>query len=131
MINNALPKTPSTSPASPKAANCNEHCQFEINIAKERGVTKETNSDTAFLEIDYGGGWQGSIRDSSSTSTSHDGVGIGTISFPCTDGSVYSVDVQKQENSGTLHIKVVKQGNILKDAETSAAYGVVAISGTC
>jgi hypothetical protein len=58
--------------------------------------------------------------------TGHDGFGIGTISFPCSDGSVYSVDVQKQENNGTLHIKVVKQGNIHRDA-----YGVVALSGTC
>lgn len=47
------------------------------------------------------------------------------------DDSVCSVDVQKQENNGTLHIKVIKQGNILKDAETSAVYGVVAVSGTC
>gem|GEM_PF-3160134 len=50
---------------------------------------------------------------------------IDIISFPCSDGSVYSVDVQKQENSGTLHIKVVKHGNILKDAKTSAAYDLV------
>ena len=47
------------------------------------------------------------------------------------DDSVYSVDVQKQENNGTPHKKVVKQGNLLKDSETSAAYCVVAVSGTC
>jgi hypothetical protein len=47
------------------------------------------------------------------------------------DDSVCSVDVQKQENNGTLHKKAVKQGNILKDSETSAAYCVVAVSGTC
>jgi hypothetical protein len=46
------------------------------------------------------------------------------------DGSVYS-EVQKHENSGSLHTKVVKQGNILKDAETRAAYGGVAVSGRC
>ena len=47
------------------------------------------------------------------------------------DDSVYSVDVQKLENNGTPHKKVVKQGNLLKDSETSAAYCVVAVSGTC
>jgi hypothetical protein len=47
------------------------------------------------------------------------------------DDSVCSVDVQKQQNNGTPHKKVVKQGNILKDSETSAAYCVVAVFGTC
>jgi hypothetical protein len=45
--------------------------------------------------------------------------------------SVYSVDVQKQQNNGTPHKKVVKLGNILKDSKTSAAYCVVAVSGMC
>jgi hypothetical protein len=43
------------------------------------------------------------------------------------DDSVCSADVQKQENNGTPHKKVVKQGNILKDSETSGAYCVVAL----
>ncbi|MRN41716.1 MAG: hypothetical protein FIO02_11850 [Nitrosopumilales archaeon] len=47
------------------------------------------------------------------------------------DDSVYSVDVQKLENNGTPHKKVVKQGNILKDSETSPANCVVAVFGTC
>ncbi|MGB7953067.1 MAG: hypothetical protein WCF23_03730 [Candidatus Nitrosopolaris sp.] len=53
-----------------------------------------------------------------------------TVAIVVDDG-VCSVDVQKQENNGTPHKKVVKQGNILIDPETSAAYGVVAVSGTC
>jgi hypothetical protein len=53
----------------------NVHYHFETNFAKEKGLTKDTNSDTGFLEIDYDGGrWEGSVLDSISTSASHDGV---------------------------------------------------------
>jgi hypothetical protein len=54
-----------------------------------------------------------------------------TVATIVVDDSVCSVDVQKQQNNGTPHKKVVKQGNILKDSETSAAYCVVAVFGTC
>ncbi|MGB7956523.1 MAG: hypothetical protein WCF23_21325 [Candidatus Nitrosopolaris sp.] len=54
-----------------------------------------------------------------------------TIVAIVVDDSVCSVDVQKQQINGTPHKKVVKQENILKDSETSAAYCVVAVSGTC
>jgi hypothetical protein len=122
---------PATQDGGDVSPNCNVHCQFEKNFAKEKGLTKDTNSATGFLEIDYDGEWEGSILDSNLTNTSHDGVGISTIPFPCSDDGHYSVVVQKYDSNGTLHIKVVKEGNILKDGETDAAYGLVAVSGSC
>jgi hypothetical protein len=115
-------------------AQCNEHCQVEIKQSKKIGLTKDTNEVTGFAEIDVNPvftSWHGSILDTSTTSTSFDDIGPNTISFPCSNGGIYSVVFQKQDEDGTLTVKIVKQGTILKQATTSAAYGLVSIAGRC
>jgi tetratricopeptide (TPR) repeat protein len=113
------------------AAECNVHCQFEVKYSQGIGTTKDENDKYAFAEIDTDSGWSGAVMGTDSTSATKEGSGTSTIPFPCSSGGIYSLVIQKQGEFGTLHIKVVKKGGILKEQTTSAAYGVISLSGTC
>jgi len=115
-------------------AGCNNHCQYAIKQSKEIGTTKDDNDVTGFAEIDASPAWtswNGVVLDTATTSTTLDGVGSSTISFPCSNGGIYSLVFQKQIEDGSLHVKIVKQGTILKETGTSAAYGVISLAGRC
>ena len=116
------------------AAVCNEHCQFETENAKKNGVTKDSNYNVGFLEIDLtgSGNWQGSVLGTDSSShTEQGGPGMSTLAFQCKDFGIFSSVIQKQAEDGTLRVKVVKNGNVLRDSSTSAPYGLVSLAGQC
>ena len=79
--------------------------------------------------------WSGSIMDSEFTMASRDGRGDETIPITCNEGAynlgMYSLTIQKMEESGTLSVAVVQDGQVLKKTSTSAAYGVVSLAGEC
>jgi hypothetical protein len=77
------------------------------------------------------GSWSGSVLDTEHTSSTKSGSGSNTIAFPCSPFGIYSLVMQKQDEFGNLHIKVVKKGSVLKEASTNAAYGVVSLAGQC
>ena len=113
------------------AQTCNEHCQFETEYSQKIGTMKDANDDTAFAEIDSEGSWSGSILDTGFDSATKEGSGSNTIAFACTSGGIYSLVFQKQQEGGSLTVKVVKQGNVLDEGSTTAAYGLVTLSGHC
>ena len=43
-------------------------------------------------------------------------------------GAIASVVFQKKERNGTLRVEIVRDGKVVKSAETSAEYGVVSIA---
>jgi hypothetical protein len=81
------------------------------------------------------GAWSGSIMDSEFRSYSIEGYGDETIPITCNEGQyglgTYSLAIQKMEESGTLSVAVVQDGQVLKETSTSAAYGVVSLAGEC
>jgi hypothetical protein len=83
------------------------------------------------MEIDVGGSWSGSILDTDYTSATKSGYGSNTVAFKCSPYGIYSLAIQNQDEYGEMHIKVVKKGVVLKQAVTSAPYGVVSLSGNC
>lgn len=89
------------------------------------------DNSEAIVEITADGDWSGAFSDSDFTSSTVDGSGDDSISIECEEDGIYSVVVQKLEESGTLNVAVVKDGNVLKEASTSADYGVVSVSGEC
>ena len=120
--------------AAETVTNCNQHCQFETEVAKKTGVTKDTNDNVGFLEIDLtgGGSWQGSVLGTDSKSeTKEGGPGMSTVAFQCRDFGIFSTVIQKHAEDGTLRVKVVKNGNVLRDGSTSVAYGLVTLAGQC
>ncbi len=114
-----------------KAEECNSHCQFEVKFSEKIGTTKDKNENYAFMELDADGSWSGSILDTEYTSSTKSGNGDNTIAFKCSPSGIYSLAMQKQDEYGNLHVKVVKKGTVLKQASTNAPYGVVSLAGQC
>lgn len=87
-----------------------------------------SSSDSPFeVKVDYDGEWQGSIS-AGGSSQSVDGSGSDTIGV---DGSpsIISANAQKQDDSSsTLTIQILKDGEVVKEASTSAEYGMAQIS---
>ncbi|WP_143823805.1 DUF6517 family protein [Halosegnis longus] len=87
-----------------------------------------SGSESSFsVRVQYSGSWQGSIGTGGSTRTV-EGSGSRTIQI---DGSpnIISANAQKQDdNSDTLTIQILNDGEVVKDASTSAAYGIAQIS---
>jgi hypothetical protein len=79
--------------------------------------------------------WSGSIMDSDMTMTSREGRGDEVIPITCEERSAglgsYSLTIQKMEEEGTLIVAVVQDGKVLKQAQTSADFGVVSLAGNC
>jgi hypothetical protein len=81
--------------------------------------------------------WQGSIMDSDMTMVSHQGRGDMILPIKCESGGAVAglgtvaATIQKMEEDGTLIVAIVQDGQVLKQASTSAAYGVVSIVGEC
>jgi hypothetical protein len=81
------------------------------------------------------GAWSGSIMDNEFRSYSVEDYGDETIPITCNEGqyglSTYSLAIQKMEESRTLSVAVVQDGQVLKETSASAAYGVVSLAGEC
>jgi hypothetical protein len=77
--------------------------------------------------------WSGSVMGSDFVSTTHDGCNTGYFSIPCGFFGSYSLFMQRSNEGDGLPftIQVWKGGELLKQAETDADYGVVSFSGSC
>ena len=60
-----------------------------------------------------------------STSKSVDGVVPATYSVK---GNIVSVVFQKQTESGTLKVEILRGGKVVNSSDTTAAYGVVSVA---
>ena len=94
-----------------------------------------TSPSGTVIHINTNGPWSGSIMDSEFRSYSVEDYRDETIPITCNEGqyglSTYSLAIQKMEESRTLSVAVVQDGQVLKETSTSAAYGVVALAGEC
>jgi hypothetical protein len=105
-------------------------------VTSEDGISDSSDSDsqsesesepTYQVEISYSGEWQGSIA-SGGSSRSVQGSGSDTIEI---DGSpdIISANAQKQDDSSDeLTIRILQDGEVVKDSSTSAEYGVAQVS---
>ncbi len=80
-------------------------------------------SGTAGLQ--FNGSYGVTNSDGSSTSQTVDGT-VPT-EYQVT-GTIVSVVFQKQTEAGTLKVQIIKDGEVVKEAETTAAYGVVSVA---
>lgn len=88
-------------------------------------------SDQANVIIDSNTKWSGSILDSSFDSATKAGYGDARIPIVCTSFGIYSLAIQKQTSSGTLAVSVIQDNQTLDSKSTTAAYGMVTLSGNC
>jgi len=87
----------------------------------------ETASSSFSIKVIYKGDWQGSIT-ADSSSRSVDGSGDQTISI---EGSpdIISANAQKNDDSsGELTIQIIRDGEVIAEASTTASYGVAQVS---
>jgi hypothetical protein len=75
--------------------------------------------------------WSGTIMGSDVTQTPVQGCNTNYLTIPC--GGIYSISMQRQdqEDGSSLLVQVWHSGQIMKQASTSASYGVVSFAGTC
>jgi hypothetical protein len=94
-----------------------------------------TSPSGTVIHINTNGPWSGSIMDSEFRSYSVEDYWDETIPMTYNEGqyglSTYSLAIQKMEESRTLSVAVVQDGQVLKETSTSAAYGVVSLAGEC
>lgn len=97
--------------------------------------TKSNSADTSSqatgkqIKIIYGGEWSGAAGDASSIN-SISGSGDETIDL-ADDARIISANAQKQDaSSDTLTIQILKDGKVVKEASTSAEYGVAQVAAT-
>jgi len=104
-----------------------------VQVTSDGGVQTESDDDSGTSEttfevrISYSGEWQGSLGEDGSIQ-SVDGSGTRTFTV---DGepSVISANAQKQDDSSeTLTVQILKDGEVVKEASTSAEYGVAQVS---
>lgn len=91
--------------------------------------TTAASEDTFTFKVIYDGQWQGSLTTGGST-RSIDGSGTREISV---DGSpdVISGNAQKQDDSDSkLTVQVLQNGDVVKEASTTAEYGLAQVSYT-
>lgn len=81
------------------------------------------------VKIIYDGSWSGSILNGSSSS-SYSGDGNETINITnSSDYSTVSATIQKQGgNSRDLKVQIIRDGEVKKEENTTAEYGVVSIA---
>lgn len=92
------------------------------------GTEGASGSGTAFsVRVQYSGSWQGAVGTGGST-RSVEGTGSETIQL---EGSpdIISANAQKQDDSSDeLTIQILKDGAVVEETSTSAAYGVAQAS---
>ncbi len=88
-------------------------------------------SDQAVVKIHSNTDWSGSILDSSFDSATTAGHGDKNITIACTSFGIYSLAIQKQSASGGLAVSVIQDNKTLDSKTTTAAYGMVTLSGNC
>lgn len=94
----------------------------------EGGDSGTTSSESAFaFKVLYDGEWQGAIS-AGGSSRSIEGTGTRSVSI---DGSpdIISGNAQKQDDSSSkLTVQILNDGEVVKEASTTAEYGVAQVS---
>lgn len=76
--------------------------------------------------------WSGSILDGSFDSTSYEGQGNKDFTLDCSGAmGIYSLVIQNMGENGVLTLNVVQDGSVIDTGTTSAAFGLVMLSGNC
>lgn len=112
----------------------------EESTSAEYGIAQVTSEDddsgsgsdgssgsTFEVKVEYNGEWQGSVS-AGGSSRSIEGTGSKTIDI---DGSpdIISANAQKEDDSSDeLTIKILKDGKVVKEASTTAEYGVAQVT---
>jgi hypothetical protein len=94
-------------------------------------ILRSESMDNALLVIHSNTDWSAVVQDSDFVQESVDGFGSRSIEFECSPFGIFSHVVQKGTESGVLNVSVAQNGQIVKQANTGAAYGVVSIAGNC
>jgi hypothetical protein len=93
--------------------------------------------DKAVLLLYSDSDWSGSVLDTSHNSATRQGIGDTKIPFDCEnkffglEKGIYSLSIQKGSESGYLRLAVIRDGKLLKEGSTTAAYGIVSFAGKC
>jgi hypothetical protein len=93
----------------------------------EAPIQTQGSSSEVLVRVIYSGHWQGSIGDLGSISSVD---GIGSRDFPIHgDPRIVSSNAQKMDGSNNkLTIQIIKDGKIIKQGTTTAAYGFAQIA---
>lgn len=98
-------------------------------VTSEDGAGSGGSAGESTLEVrvQYSGEWQGSIGTGGSVRTV-DGTGSKTIAVEGNPTAV-SANAQKQDDgSGELIVQILKDGEVVKEASTTAEYGVAQVT---
>lgn len=89
-------------------------------VTRDRGIK---------VRIIYSGSWQGAVGDLGSITSVE---GYGTTDYPLAGNpQIVSANAQKKDgSSNSLIIQIIQDGNIIKQASTTASYGVAQVSAT-
>ncbi|KZX10698.1 hypothetical protein [Methanobrevibacter curvatus] len=91
---------------------------------------KSTNYEGYQIKIIYDGEWT-SVAGGIDSSNSYDGNGNKTIDLADVSGDIVSANAQKQDGSSSkLTIQILKDGKVIKEGSTTAAYGVAQITSS-
>lgn len=82
------------------------------------------------VKIIYDGSWSGAAG-STDSMNSYDGTGNKTIDLGEVSYDIVSANAQKQDGSSEkLTIQILKDGEVVKEGSTTAAYGVAQITSS-
>jgi hypothetical protein len=101
----------------------------DTNQTTESSDSEDTSSASGYqVKIIYDGSWAGAVATTGSTN-SYDGTGDKTIDVTDVSYGIVSANAQKQDGSSNkITIQILKDGEIIKEGSTTAAYGVAQIS---
>ncbi len=85
-----------------------------------------TSGSGTQVQVIYSGSWTGNYGDSSG-GQSVDGTGSKTFTMSGNPDVVSAVFQKSGDNSGTLTVNILQNGQIVETKSTSAAYGVVSV----
>ena len=105
--------------------------ELTARIAKEKQLSLEGPYTEARILIISNTEWSGVVQDSDFDQFSRDGSGMQTITFECGIDGIYASTFQKDTEGGELRVLVIQNGKEIDFQKTSAAFGIVSVSGEC
>jgi hypothetical protein len=89
------------------------------------------NRPNALVQIASDTSWRGARAGTDLVTESVDGSGFRQYQIVCEPDGVYSVNFQKDTSEGFLNVYVAYDGKIIKQGQTTAEFGLVALAGRC
>jgi hypothetical protein len=87
--------------------------------------------DNALLVIHSDTSWSAVVQGSDFVQETIDGSGSRSIEVKCERNGIFPHVIQKDTESGVLNVYMAKDGQIVKQDNTAADYGVISLSGAC